>query len=81
MSLLPVYDGLPEPSFVWGKLDGSSATDVIQSCYERLFTGNETSSKFPQARLAISLFESFHGYFMVMLRALPLNQFHFMQLC
>ena len=34
MSPLPVYDGLPEPSFVWGKLDGSSATDIIQSCYE-----------------------------------------------
>ena len=29
MSPLPVYDGQLEPSFVWGKLDGSSATDII----------------------------------------------------
>ena len=36
MSPLPVYDGLPELSFVWGKLDGSSATDIIQSCYEEV---------------------------------------------
>ena len=36
MSPLPVYDGLPEPSFVWDKLDGSSATDIMQSCYEEV---------------------------------------------
>ena len=50
MSPLPVYDGLPEPSFVWGKLDGSSATDIIQSCYEEVVHWRRNIFKVPTGK-------------------------------
>ena len=50
VSLLPVYDGLPEPSFVWGKLDGSSATDIIQSCHEEVVHWRRNIFKVPTGK-------------------------------
>ena len=50
MSPLPVYDGLPEPSFVWGKLDGSSATDIIQSYYEEVVHWQRNTFKVPRGK-------------------------------
>ena len=50
MSPLPVYDGQLEPSFVWGKLDGSSATDIIQSCNEEVIHWRRNFFKVPTSK-------------------------------